>query len=86
MKLAPYVDNGTEYLDVTVNKDHKAGALRFSHEILVTFVKKDNEYVFNSAWHCGVSEMSWDQGEKDSFEETFPGLLDEMQRAIAMMR
>lgn len=30
--------------------------------------------------------MSWDQGEKNSFEETFPGLLDEMQKAISLMR
>lgn len=86
MKLAPYTENGTEYLDVTVNKDNRAGALRFSHEILVTLVKKGDKYVFNSAWHCGVSEMHWGQGEENSFEETFPGLLDEMQKAISLMR
>ena len=86
MKLAPYTENGTEYLDITVNKDNRAGTLRFSHEILVTFVKKDDKYIFNSAWYCGVSEMRWGQGEENSFEETFPGLLDEMQKAISLMR
>ena len=27
--------------------------------------------------------MSWDSSEEDSFEETFPGLLEEMRKEIA---
>ena len=38
--------------------------------------------IFNSAWHCGVSEMEWNSSEEDSFEETFPGLLNRMRNKI----
>ena len=38
--------------------------------------------IFESAWHVGVSEMSWDSSEESSFEETFPGLLEAMRNEV----
>lgn len=75
-------DNGEEYINVFVDKSTSNGLLHFSHEIAVTFIRRKNELIFESAWHCGVSEMEWDSSEEKSFEETFPGLLTEMRKEI----
>lgn len=83
MQIECMYNEGKEYIKVFVDKSTGNGTLRFSHEILVTFLKKGEELIFNSAWHCGVSEMEWDSSEEDSFEETFPGLLNRMRNEIA---
>lgn len=75
--------NGKDYCNVYVDKSSSNGLLRFSHEINIEFVKLNNEWKFNSAWHCGVSEMEWDSTEEDSFEQTFPDLLTEIRKNIA---
>ena len=75
--------NGKEHVNVLVDKSTSNGLLRFGHEISVTFLKEEDELVFHSAWHCGVSEMSWDSSEETSFKETFPGLLEEIRKEIA---
>lgn len=75
-------ENEKEHVVVYVDKSTQKGILRFGHEIQVTFLVKDTELIFQSAWHCGVSEMSWDATEEISFEETFPGLLAEMRETI----
>lgn len=75
--------NGKEHINVFVDKSSSNGLLRFGHEISVTFLKEEDELVFHSAGHCGVSEMSWDSSEETSFEETFPGLLEEIRKEIA---
>lgn len=82
MKIERINCKGKEYINVFVDKSTSNGLLRFGHEISVNFVKRENELIFDSAWHCGVSEMSWDSSEESSFEETFPGLLEEMRKEI----
>ena len=78
-----YINNkDKEYINVFVDKSTSNGLLRFGHEISVTFLKMKDKLIFDSAWHVGVSEMSWDSSEEDSFEEMFPGLLEEMRREI----
>lgn len=78
-----YINNkGKECINVFVDKSTSNGLLRFGHEISVTFLKKKDELIFDSAWHVGVSEMSWDSSEEDSFEEMFPGLLHEIRSEI----
>ena len=57
----------------------------FGHEISVNFSKEKEKLIFESAWHVGVSEVSWDSSEEDSFEETFPGLLEEMRNEVMKM-
>ncbi len=82
MKINHVNDKGKEYIDVFVDKSTSNGLLRFGHEISVTFLKEKDKLMFDSAWHVGVDEMSWDSSEEDSFEEMFPGLLEEMRREI----
>lgn len=82
MKIEKIYDKGIEYINAFVNKSSNNGQLHFSHEILVTFVKKENNLIFDSAWHCGVSEMEWDSSEENLFEKTFPGLLSKMRNEI----
>lgn len=76
--------NGTRYCNVFVDKTSSHGILRCSHEINVTFILKNNKWVFDSAWHIGVSDMEWDSSEEDSFEDTFPGLLEEMKKGLKL--
>lgn len=82
MKIERINCKGKEYINVFVDKSTSNGLLRFGHEISVNFVKEKNKLIFESAWHCGVSEMSWDSSEESSFEETFPGLLAKMRSKI----
>lgn len=82
MKIERINCKGKEYINVFVDKSTSNGLLRFGHEISVNFVKRENELIFDSAWHCGVSEMEWDSTEENSFEETFPGLLAKMRSEI----
>lgn len=85
MKINHVNDKGKEYIDVFVDKSTSNGLLRFGHEISVTFLKEKDKLIFDSAWHVGVSEMSWDSSEEDSFEETFPGLLEAMKNEVMKM-
>lgn len=82
MKINYIKNKGKEYISVFVDKSTSSGLLRFEHEISVTFLKEKDKLIFDSAWHCGVSEMSWDSSEENSFEEMFPGLLSEMRNEI----
>lgn len=82
MKIEHIQYKGKEYIDVFVDKSTSNGLLRFGHEITVTFLKEKDKLIFDSAWHVGVSEMSWDSSEEDSFEETFPGLLETMKNEV----
>lgn len=82
MTMSMCNNKGKEYVSVFVDKSSSNGLLRFGHEISVTFLKEKDKLIFDSAWHVGVSEMSWDSSEEDSFEEMFPGLLEEMRREI----
>lgn len=78
-----YINNkGKEYVSVFVDKSTSNGLLRFGHEISVIFLKRKDKLIFKLAWHIGVSEMEWNSSEEDSFEEMFPGLLEEMRREI----
>lgn len=82
-----YINNkGKEYVSVFVDKSTSNGLLRFGHEISVTFLKEKDKLIFDSAWHVGANEMSWDSSEEDSFEEMFPGLLEEMRNEIMHMK
>lgn len=74
--------NGKEHINVLADKSASNGLLRFGHEISVNFIKEKDKVIFESAWHCGVSEMEWNSSEEDSFEEMFPGLLEEMRKEI----
>lgn len=85
MKINYVNDKGKEYINVFVDKSKSNGLLRFGHEISVTFLKEKDKLIFESAWHVGVDEMSWDSPEEDSFEETFPGLLEEMRNEVMKM-
>lgn len=82
MKINRINNKGKEYINVFVDKSSSNGLLRFGHEISVTFLKEKDKLIFESAWHVGVSEMSWDSSEENSFEEMFPGLLEEMRSEI----
>ena len=82
MKINHVNDKGKEYINVFVDKSTSNGLLRFGHEISVTFLKEKDKLIFDSAWHVGVDEMSWDSSEEDSFEEMFPGLLSDMRNEI----
>ena len=73
---------GKKYCNVYADKSQANGILRFTHEINVTFVLEDDEWKFDSAWHCGVSDMEWKADELDSFEQTFPGLYEEMVQGL----
>ena len=86
MKINYVNDKGKEYVSVFVDKSTSNGLLRFGHEISVTFLKEKDKLIFDSAWHVGVSEMSWDSSEEDSFEEMFPGLLSDMRNEIMKMQ
>lgn len=85
MKIEHIQYKGKEYIDVFVDKSTSNGLLRSGHEISVTFLKEKDKLIFDSAWHVGVSEMSWDSSEEDSFEETFPGLLEAMKNEVMKM-
>lgn len=85
MKINRIKDKGKEYVSVFVDKSTSNGLLRFGHEISVTFLKEKDKLIFDSAWHVGVSEMSWNSSEEDSFEETFPGLLEAMKNEVTKM-
>lgn len=82
MKINRINNKGKEYVSVFVDKSTSSGLLRFGHQISVTFLKEKDKLIFDSAWHVGVSEMSWDSSEEDSFEEMFPGLLSNMRNEI----
>lgn len=82
MDINYYVFGGKQYCNVYVDKSTSNGIIRFSHEIDIVFVKVNDEWKFDGAWHCGVSEMEWDKSEEDSFEQTFPGLLSEIKKEI----
>ena len=82
MKINRINNKGKEYVSVFVDKSTSNGLLRFGHEISVTFLKEKDKLIFDSAWHVGVSEMSWDSSEEDSFEEMFPGLLSDMRNEL----
>lgn len=84
MKIEQINDKDKEYINVFADKSTSNGLLKFGHEILVTFVKEKNNLMFKSAWHCGVSEMEWDESEENSVNETFPDLLTEVKREIAL--
>lgn len=83
MKIEHIQYKGKDCINVFVDKSTSNGLLRFGHEISVNFSKEKDKLIFESAWYIGVSEMSWDSSEEDSFEETFPGLLEEMRKEIA---
>ena len=82
MKIETITHDGKNYINVFTDKSTSNGVLRFSHEISVTFIKEKDKLIFDSAWHCGVSDMDWRSNEENSFEETFPGLLSEMRNEI----
>lgn len=82
MKIEHIQYKGKECINVFVDKSTSNGLLRLGHEISVNFSKEKDKLIFESAWHIGVSEMSWDSSEEDSFEETFPGLLEEMRNEV----
>lgn len=86
MTMNMYKNEGKEYVSVFVDKSTSNGLLRFGHEVSVTFLKEKDKLIFDSAWHVGVSEMVWDSSEEDSFEEMFPGLLEEMRNEIMHMK
>ena len=79
MKIEHIQYKGKECIHVFVDKSTSNGLLRFGHEISVNFSKEKDKLIFESAWHI---EMSWDSSEEDSFEETFPGLLEEMRNEV----
>lgn len=82
MRIEQITDNGKTYVNVFVDKTTNNGVLRFGHEISVSFLKEKDNLIFESAWHCGVSEMEWNSSEENLFEETFPGLLSKMRTEI----
>lgn len=82
MKIEHIQYKGKECINVFIDKSTNNGLLRFGHEISVNFSKEKDKLIFESAWHCGVSEMSWDSSEENSFDEMFPGLLNEMRHQI----
>lgn len=73
---------GKRYCNVYVDKTYTNGVLRCSHEINVTFLLEDGEWKFNGAWHIGVEDSEWKADEQESFEQTFPGLLEEMKKGM----
>lgn len=75
---------GKRYCNVYVDNTYTNGVLRCSHEIDVTFVAEDGEWKFNGAWHIGVEDSEWNANEEDSFEQTFPGLLTDMRKGLAL--
>ena len=83
MKIEHIQYKGKDCINVFVDKSTSNRLLRCGHEISVNLTKEKDKLIFESAWHIGVSEMSWDSSEKNSFEETFPGLLEEMRKEIA---
>lgn len=70
------------YCNVFIDKTQTNGILRFTHEINVTFVLDNEQWMFDGAWHIGVSDMEWKANEEESFEQTFPGLLTEMKNGL----
>lgn len=82
MKIEHINNKGKEYINVFVDKSTSNGLLRFGHEISVNFLKERDKLIFESAWHCGVCEMEWDSSDESSFDETFPGLLNEMRNEV----
>lgn len=93
MKIEHITDitDNKEYINIYVNKstsheslqpNHEISVTQFSHEISVTFVKDNDNLIFDSAWHRGVSEMAWVASEEESFENTFPGLLTKLRTEI----
>ena len=86
MTMNMYKNEGKEYVSVFVDKSTSNGLLRFGHEISVTFLKEKDKLIFDSAWHVGVNEISWNSSEEDSFEEMFPGLLSDMRNEIMHMK
>lgn len=77
-----FEEKGIYYCSVFTDKTKSSGVLRFTHEINVTFVYSDEQWKFYDAWHVGVSDMFWKADELDSFEELFPGLLNEMMNGL----
>ena len=76
------IDINENYVYVSVDKSTRHGILHFSHEISVTFRREKEKLIFDSACHIGVSDMDYKSDEEEMFEETFPGLLDEMRKEI----
>lgn len=73
---------GKRYCNVYVDKTYTNGVLRCSHEINVTFLLEDGEWKFIEAWHIGVEDSEWKADKQESFEQTFPGLLEEMKKGM----
>ena len=82
MRIEQIQYKGRECVNVFADKSTSNGLLRFGHEISVNFIKEKDKLIFDSAWHCGVSEISWNSSEENSFDEMFPGLLNEMRHQI----
>lgn len=82
MKIEKTKHKGKSIINVYVDKSNLKGIIRFGHEISVTFVEESGELKFDSAWHIGVSELSWNSDEEELFESMFPGLLVEMRNEI----
>ena len=75
MKTEYIVFKGKRYCNVYIDKSTVNGCLRCSHEISITFAEENGAWKFNGAWHCGVFD-------EDSFEQTFPGLLEEVRKEM----
>ena len=70
------------YCNVFIDKTQMHGIIRCTHEINVTFVLDDGQWKFDGAWHIGISDLEWRADEQESFEQTFPNLLEEMLEGI----
>lgn len=83
MSINYYEENGVQYCSVFADYTKSNGILRFTHEVSVIFKKVKDTWKFFSAWHIGVSDMEWNENEVESFNQTFPGVLDSMITHLA---
>ena len=83
MQVEHTMYNGNHYVNVYIDRSSSNGLLRFGHEISVNFLKRKDGYLsFKSAWHIGVSDISFNSREEEAFEQTFPGLLAEIRNFV----
>ena len=82
MNYSYYEKDGKQNCEVFADKSSANGLLRFTHEITVWFVKENDEWKYNGAWHIGVSEVSYDKDDPTLFEIDNPGLLKEIMKGL----
>lgn len=82
IKLHRMMKNNKDTYEVCVTKNSQTGQLKCTNEIFIWFVKENNTWMFQGAWYIGVSESYYNESEINMFEQTFPGLINQVKNQL----